>query len=336
MNSLVRRIARRYIRASDTYYHGTSTEHLNSIQSEGLIPSPPEERWGDVNLQREGPDPKSFDGVYLIDNGPQARRIAAAAAQDFGGNPLVAIVEVESREGVAIDNDYITTASRKAIDDWIRKEIESKLDSDVKSPRSFALGYLLSGEEHDQIVYGRSFLEEVHDELSLSGDLNVDPWDVSGELARDALLVMLASMADPQGVSFSYGVMAQMGHTAEEVERMGDRGKRNVRYVVEQTEQKWPLSSNPQKEWDDVVLRLGKHYGSQRMEGEDSILIPETIDYSGSNRIVALLELRGLDQRGDLTEDIDVIAHHGSAEKYLDDLGIPTDMDSVNVTVRSP
>jgi hypothetical protein len=335
-------VARRFKNASNnTYYHGTSSEFLNDILQNGLKAKSPEKRWTPEKAKGtgRGPIPATHDAVYLTSKARQARSFAEDAAMKFGGRPLVVVVEVNDRGEVSVDNDYINAEVKGLMrnDSWILSQLEVPVPQDVDNVHSFALGFLNSTNGRDAKVYGRLLIDEVHKALEMSGDLDINPYEGSGELAEKLLKCALAFYHDPQRdkLDFQKGVLAEMGYNDEDVRRMSDRDRRNIKSLVQQYHNEYPLNvSDLQTEFQSLVYKVSRHLKGQRMTGEDVIMIPKDIDKSGSNKITHVIELEGVTDGFD--EEINITFHRGSVDQQiLEGMGIPTDGDSpIDVNIQ--
>lgn len=116
-------------------FHGTTTEFLDQILSNGLDPNPPRKAYDlDYDASKSNrPDTDaasyaSMGGIYLTNEYGTARNYARHAAKQFGGKPMIVIVQyTKNSEEVDEDDVYNWLA-----DFWAMKagpgEIDDKMD----------------------------------------------------------------------------------------------------------------------------------------------------------------------------------------------------------------
>ena len=86
-------------------YHGTSLKNLQSIMSQGLIPSPKKRVWQeDPDASSRTMSRKSFEGIYLSDHFMTAKVSATRASSTTNG--LIVVVQVENKT-LVLDEDNI-------------------------------------------------------------------------------------------------------------------------------------------------------------------------------------------------------------------------------------
>jgi len=92
----------------DIWYHGTSSKHLKSILSNGLMVNTKEKSWeSDPDSGVFTPDRTSYGGVYLTQSFTLASSSAWRSSVKFKGHPIIVILELHPRNLVA-DEDSIS------------------------------------------------------------------------------------------------------------------------------------------------------------------------------------------------------------------------------------
>lgn len=105
MNWYFRHINLEKFASKEIMYHGTSLKNLQSIMSQGLIPSPKKRVWQeDPEASSRTMSRKSFEGIYLTNNFMTAKSSATRASGASDG--LIIAVQAETRS-LALDEDNL-------------------------------------------------------------------------------------------------------------------------------------------------------------------------------------------------------------------------------------
>jgi len=323
-------------------YHGTSTRFLRSILKKGLVPNPKKQRWGkDMDSTRQNVQPvATLDGyVYLAKSGYLARDIAIDAAKKFGGQPLVAVAQV-SLNSLAVDHDDLTGP----VNDAIWSIAKKRAPGDEKSRKSWLLGWLLGVETGRKIAVGDEFGKILKDYIGDDGKNPLKFKKGRGEgvkpyLPAKILMMYLVLAHRRQGneTSLVKGYLdAQqvywpdngydMGFPAKD-EEWTSEDRENLKYAIEKTKRQWPRNlskSDLEDEWRETIAhvsdRLSGALDSERGRTKGA-MIDDPLNYRGSNRIVALVEING-----EPGEQVAVVHYsslgRSSLESAIDNLGV--------------
>jgi len=86
-------------------YHGTHSGVLRKILKEGLVPTPKQKQWQDID-----PEFGKYWGVYFTDRIDSAAYHANRAAKKYGTNPVFVIAQIQTRSPEAsLDEEYLVT-----------------------------------------------------------------------------------------------------------------------------------------------------------------------------------------------------------------------------------
>jgi len=114
---------------SRKYYHGTTTNYLNSIKKFGLLPDTGNVSFGDKGLQ-------SLGGVYATPYKQYATIAAKEVAKKHGGDPLLITILYVSKSGTIDEDlvrDIIVFYVMRAMNDKSYGDSKDKIISELKN-----------------------------------------------------------------------------------------------------------------------------------------------------------------------------------------------------------
>jgi len=125
-------------------YHGTSSKFLKNILSNGLVPNPKQKAWDEDKDAETNPGQitrRSVGGVYFANNFLTATSSAKTTVDNFGGEELVIIANIQERSAFA-DEDTIRFKLERILRRFSEESGLISGDSNL-----FMMGYFLGANE---------------------------------------------------------------------------------------------------------------------------------------------------------------------------------------------
>lgn len=296
-------------------YHGTSSKFLREILKKGLVPNPRMRVWNqDKAAQRSVSQAtrRSLDAVYFTSNFTTAVQAAGAASRKFVGDNLYVAAQIQPRSAYA-DEDTLNINLEKAI----RSTIGSGYTSDPSIPWFEATGKDLWKQ------WGWEVAKKLADNLSRSelpfglgqkaSKVPLDP-DACIDVVRGYIEQAVAIRYKEEGDKWLRSHMfrtewkgSDFDATDEEKQQVLNRLKQKLPMYKEAEDLYLKGLNKLTKRYKDLAL-LGKGGGGFSAEFSHSLRVPETVNYRGRNKILAVFTTRYVPA----TKTGYVIVHYGT------------------------
>lgn len=293
-------------------YHGTSTAFLREILKKGLIPNPSKQRWGqEMDKGRKALQPvATLDGhVYFSKSGFLAREVAEDAARKFGGNPLVVAAQIQPKSAKIDQAEFTSHITVEA-------EVVANryAPSDARDELEWLLGYMMGVETAEQVRIGQRFAKGLQNAMGSEAKKAIKAkipgkGGAQSDVGTALLMMYLTLHYRKSGGSASYNngwIASQQQHWAEQgydidIPRAGEEwtkeDREEAQRLVKKTKSQWPRNlstSELEDEWRDTIKVLSDRI-SDAIDSEGSrvrnIMIDDPVNFRGSNKIVAIVEL---------------------------------------------
>lgn len=274
-------------------YHGTSSKFLREILKKGLIPNPRMRVWkDDPAAQRYASQVsrKALDSVYFTKNFMTAVSAGGDASRKFGGTYLFIAAQIQPRSAFA-DEDTLKIRMEHAIRDTLGYSSDNVYAGDW-------FNIIVTGWKQ----VGEDFARKLSDQLSRTGPPfglgkrgEKIPIDIAGatDTIRGYIEKQVAVRYKEEGDKWLAGRLwatdlVQPDSSEEKKQEVLKFLKRNLVSYAE-----------AEKRYFKGVDKLTRHYKGLAMPGPGefdwfthTLRIPETVAYSGKNKIVAVFQTR--------------------------------------------
>lgn len=270
------------------WYHGTSVDRISSIKSEGLVPEGKEKAWGsDPNRSFSTPDRSSLGGIYVTNNLMTALSAASQADRESMGHSALVVMELQPRTFIADEDDIsrdlakIPLSTGRIADSWNLSSITQYFFSkkyDIKELSDVEKSY-----EH--------YYDNFYKGLKISG-IDIDDIHPEQKKRIDEILPRAYNAALKRAAAY-----AADKDSYENWQRPYDEIKSYANVSIPDDPPTPPSVGESEKDFREIVDQLTrtlKNLGRTVITGDkfnSTARVMEPIGFSGSNKILAILEI---------------------------------------------
>jgi hypothetical protein len=293
------------------YYHGTGTQYLSQILSQGIIPFPKKRTWADdPSADFHRASRASIGGIYVTTNVLTATASAWRAAKQGNSNQLIVVMELHPYSLVGDEDDFmylanivvpiLLTTEYSAAGVYFPWKV-------LNTPELYAL--------KQKSEYGESWLSQARKYVAeaLSAYVEKSLQHIRVKEMHPNLLARVRDLLTKEG--FGRAIERQMAYVSAYDYK---------RFCSDNWEEECPVGfAQPTKEvaekrWQEFLDQITKTVKkmavpSQRKSNfNDTGRILEPVGFSGKNKIVCIFEV--------LPNDRAVVIHYGTPpQRVIDD-----------------
>ena len=241
-------------------YHGTSTKFLRSILKQGVQPHPKEKTWADDEQQvQQSFSRASLEGSYWSGNLMTATSSASNTRRKFGGNDLLIIAQIAEQSAYA-DEDLVNFALLQSLNNTV-----AEMHPGIRRDFHMVLGHDLYDNPATKDRVQKVFRNQLHE--LLGGSSKHEPnIDFFNELL-DTLVKRSIAYEFKSGMSRDSWIK-----NVPDLPSISDI-EQHVKHLREQ------------------LTRSYRTTALDRSQFSHNLRIPLTVGFSGSNKILQILEI---------------------------------------------
>jgi len=271
---------------TEIMYHGTSSNFLDSVLSQGLIPNPPKRYWDDGGDKPDHlpanvmPD-TTVGGVYFSSSISAANNAAEDSAEKFGGTPMIVIAQIQRKSAYA-DEDDMSFGLLSLIDE-LKRDVKILRGGSEVSQNNYLFGYITALGQDASYIYD-TYAKLINDKY---GNEKTPP-DLDGaSLALNAILYSMFSKSGnyekrlfDDGFSDGYHRLNKEDPTRRQLRKARPEIDTRSAYQL------WIKAQDRlTRRYKNIATNYADHGGSSTLR------LMEPVDYSGSNKIIGIITI---------------------------------------------